>query len=46
MRAGKHPVTGETEIYLTEHEAEMMKEMVRSTHLPIKRAFTKLLELI
>ena len=46
MRAGKNPSTGESEIYLTEAEAEQMKEMVRSTNLPLRRAFHKLLEVL
>ena len=44
MRAGKNPTTGESEIYLTEAEAEQMKEMVRGTNLPLRRVFNELLD--
>ena len=43
MRAGKHPITGESEIYLNAAEAEQMKEMVRGASLPLRRVFHKLL---
>ena len=43
MRAGKNPVTGESEIYLSEAEAEQMKEMVRGAKLPLRRVFNLLL---
>ena len=43
MRAGKNPKTGESEIYLTEQEAEQMKEMVRGAKLPLRRVFYQLL---
>ena len=43
MRAGKHPITGETEIYLTPEESEKMKEMVRGASLPLKQFFQDLL---
>ena len=46
MRAGKHPVTGKSVIYLEPDEAEQMKEMVRGASLPIRRTFYKLLELL
>lgn len=46
MRAGKHPVTGKSEIYLEPDEAEQMKEMVKGASLPQRRTFYKLLELI
>ena len=46
MRAGKHPITGEIEIYLTPEEAEQMKEMVRGACLPHRQVFHKLLETI
>lgn len=46
MRAGKHPVTGKSEIYLEPDEAEQMKEMVRGASLPQRRTFYKLLELL
>ena len=46
MRAGKNPVTGESEIYLTDGEAEQMKEMVRGASLPLRRVFHKLLNAI
>ena len=39
MRAGKNPVTGESEIYLTDGEAEQMREMVRGASLPLRRVF-------
>ena len=44
MRAGKNPNTGESEIYLTEAEAEQMKEMVRGSSLPLRRVFNPLLK--
>jgi hypothetical protein len=44
MRAGKNPNTGESEIYLTEAEAEQMKEMVRGANLPLRRVFNQLLK--
>ena len=43
MRSGKNPTTGESEIYLTEQEAEQMKEMVRGAKLPLRRVFHQLL---
>ena len=46
MRAGKNPTTGESEIYLSEAEAEQMKEMVRGASLPLKQVFNKLLEVL
>lgn len=46
MRAGKHPFTGEVEIYLQPDEAEEMKEMVRGASLPLRRTFYKLLQTI
>ena len=39
MRVGKNPVTGESEIYLSEAEAEQMKEMVKGANLPLRRVF-------
>lgn len=44
MRVGKNPVTGEGEIYLDSEECELMKEVVRGSHLPAKRKFHKILE--
>ena len=43
MRAGKNMTSGESEIYLSPDEAEMMKEMVRGANLPLRRVFHKLL---
>ena len=43
MRAGKNPVTGESEIYLSAEETEQMKEMVKGASLPLRRVFYKLL---
>lgn len=43
MRAGKNMTSGESEIYLSPDEAEMMKEMVRCANLPLRRVFNKLL---
>ena len=43
MRAGKNPTTGESEVYLSEAEAEQMKEMVRGAKLPLRRVFNILL---
>ena len=39
MRVGKNPVTGESEIYLSEAEAKQMKEMVQGASLPLRRVF-------
>ena len=39
MRVGKNPVTGESEIYLSEAEAKQMKEMVQGASLPQRRVF-------
>lgn len=39
MRVGKHPITGENEIYLNDEEVEKMKEMVRGASLPLRRVF-------
>ena len=46
MRAGKHPITGMSEIYLTPEEAEQMKQMVRGASLTQRQMFHKLLETI
>ena len=46
MRVGKNPVTGESEMYLNEAEAEQMKEMVRGASLPLRRVFHKILSAI
>lgn len=46
MRAGKNPNTGESEIYLTEAEAEQMKAMVRGASLPLRRKFNELLNVL
>lgn len=43
MRAGKNPLTNESEIYLDAEEAEQLKEMIRSAKLPHRRLFHKLL---
>ena len=43
MRAGKNPITGEAEVYMTEAEAEQMKEMVRGASLPHRRMFNVIL---
>lgn len=45
MRAGKHPITGETEIYLNAEETEQMKEMVLGAKLPLRRVFYQLTKL-
>lgn len=44
MRVGKNPVTGESELYLNEAEAEQMKEMVRGASLPLRRVFYPILK--
>ncbi len=44
MRVGKHPITGENEIYLNDEEAEQMKEMVRGASLPLRRVFYPVLK--
>lgn len=46
MKASKNPKTGESEVYLTNEEAEVMKEMIRGSSLPHRRLFFKLLELL
>jgi hypothetical protein len=43
MRAGKNPTTGESEIYLDWEEALLMKEMIQSASLPVKRVFHRLM---
>lgn len=43
MRVGRNELTGEGEIYLDSEECEMMKELVRGSHLPLKRNFNKIL---
>ena len=43
MRAGKNMTSGESEIYLSPDEVEMMKEMGRGANLPLRRVFNKLL---
>lgn len=43
MRAGKNPTTGESEIYLDWEEALLMKEMIQSAPLPVKRVFHRLM---
>lgn len=44
MRVGKNELTGEGEIYLDSEECELMKELVRGSHLPIKRKFYKIIK--
>ena len=44
MRVGKNPVTGESEIYLSEAEAKQMKEMVKGASLPLRRVFYPVLK--
>ena len=44
MRVGKNPVTGESELYLNEAEAEQMKEMVKGASLPLRRVFYPILK--
>ena len=44
MRVGKNPKTGEAEVYMTEAEAEQMKEMVRGASLPHRRMFNVILK--
>ena len=39
MRVGKNPVTGESEIYLSEAEAKQIKEMEQGASLPLRRVF-------
>ena len=46
MRAGKHPITGMVEIYLSAEETEHMKEMIRGAKLPHRQVFQELLEKI
>lgn len=46
MRAGRNPITGETEIYLTVEETEQMKDMVRGATLPLRRVFYRLTKLL
>ena len=43
MRVGRNELTGEGEIYIDSEECEMMKELVRGSHLPLKRKFNKIL---
>ena len=44
MRVGKNEITGEGELYLDSEECDMMKELVRGAHLPLKRNFQKILQ--
>ena len=44
MRVGKHPITGENEIFLNYEEGEHMKEMVRGASLPHRRMFNVILK--
>lgn len=46
MRAGRNPITGESEIYLTAEETEQMKQMVQGASLPLKRKFNELLKVL
>ena len=46
MRTGKHPITGETKIYLSAEETEHLKEMIRGAKLPHRQVFQELLEKI
>jgi len=45
MRAGRNTLSGETEIYLSDAETEDLKHIIRGASLPLKRQFTKILEL-
>ena len=45
MREGRNTLSGETEIYLTDAETEDLKQIIRGASLPLKRQFTKILEL-
>ena len=45
MRAGRNTLSGETEIYLSDAETEDLKQIIRGASLPLKRQFTKILEL-
>lgn len=44
MRVGKNELTGEGEIYLDSEECELMKELVKGAHLPLKRKFVKIID--
>ena len=44
MRVGRNRITDEGEIYLDSEECEIMKEVVRSSHLPSKRRLWKIVE--
>ena len=44
MRIGKNPVTFESELYLTDEEAQELKEMVRGASLPHRRVFNIILK--
>ena len=46
MRAGRHPITGQVEIYLEPEEAEQMKAMIRGASLPHRQLFYRLLDKI
>lgn len=42
MRVGRNPTTGEGEIYLDSEECDLMKEIVKGSHLPHKQRFWKI----
>jgi hypothetical protein len=44
MRVGKNELTGEGEVYLDSEECELMKEIVKGSHLPQKRRLWKIVE--
>lgn len=45
MRAGRNPISMETEIYLNEEETAALKEMVRGANLPLRRKFNEIMKL-
>ena len=44
MRVGRNQLTNEAEIYLSEEEAEELKEIVRGSRLDRARTFYKILK--
>ena len=44
MRVEKNELTGEGEIYLDSEECELMKEIVKGSHLSLKRRFNKIID--
>lgn len=44
MRVGRNQLTDEGELFLDSEECAMLKDIIRSAPLPLKRNFQKVLE--